>query len=59
MAIFVGLIFIALGLWGLSHWLPDFLVVIKGLGPLVLLTSGVLAVVVGLASLGARRSGKS
>lgn len=60
MAIIVGIVFIVAGLMGFLHWFQEFVFVAKGLGPVVLLTSGVLAVVVGIASLGSRRGdGKS
>lgn len=59
MAIVIGLFFVAIGLWGLNRWIPEFLALVKGLVPLVFLTSGILAIVVGLTSLGSRRSGKS
>jgi hypothetical protein len=55
MAIVVGIVFIALGLAGFLKWFQEFIYVAKGLGPIVLLTSGVLAVIVGIASLGSRR----
>jgi hypothetical protein len=60
MAIVVGIVFIALGLIGSLRWFNNILLVAKGLGPVILLISGVIAVVVGIASLGARRGdGKS
>ncbi len=60
MAIVVGIVFIALGLAGLLRWFHEFVFMVKGFGPAILLTSGVLAVVVGIASLGSRRGdGKS
>lgn len=55
MAIVVGIVFIALGLAGFLNWFQEFIYVAKGLGPIILLTSGVLAVIVGIASLGSRR----
>jgi hypothetical protein len=60
MAIIVGIVFIVAGLMGFLRWFQEFVFVAKGLGPVVLLASGVLAVVVGIASLGSRRGdGKS
>jgi multisubunit Na+/H+ antiporter MnhG subunit len=56
MAVLVGIIFIALGLAGFFCWFQEFLFVLKGLLPVVLLTSGVLALFVGIASITSRRS---
>lgn len=55
-AIFVGIIFVVGGAWGLIRWFPDFLIVARGLFPLSLLMGGVMAVIAGIGSLQSRRS---
>jgi len=54
-AVLVGLIFIALGLWGLMLWPNDFILAAKGLGPFFTLLSGLIALIAGLASFQSRR----
>lgn len=41
--LFTGAIFIALGAWGMWAWWPNFGLVMRGLLPLFLLASGLLA----------------
>lgn len=43
-----GVIGLALGGWGLMHWWPLALTMLKGLLPLVLLAGGVIALVAAL-----------
>lgn len=54
-AVLVGLVFVGLGAWGIARWFPDFLVVMRGLGPVSILLGGLVAVVTGLSSMGPRR----
>jgi hypothetical protein len=57
-AIVVGFVFIALGVWGLLNWFQDFVFMLKGLGPITLIVSGLVALIVGLGSFSARQHGK-
>jgi hypothetical protein len=43
-----GIISIILGIIGFSHWLDDFLIILKGGVPIMMVLGGVLAVYVGL-----------
>lgn len=56
-AVLVGLVFVVAGAWGIAHWFPDFVVVVRGLGPVSVLLGGLVAVVTGLSSLPPRRRG--
>lgn len=58
-AILVGFSFVCLGAWGVAHWFSDFLVVMRGLGPVSVLLGGFVAVVIGFSSLQPRRRGPS
>lgn len=51
LSILVGLVFIALGISGILAWFPDFLVMLRGFGPLSLLLGGIVAAIMGFASL--------
>lgn len=55
---FLGLIFTALGFWGMIHWWSFFLMVLKGFLPVCLALSGLMAVVVGLSSAGTQHKKK-
>ncbi|MCB4755827.1 MAG: hypothetical protein LHV69_02315 [Elusimicrobia bacterium] len=57
-AIVIGFIFMVIGFWGLFHWLPDFILVMKGLGPFIFFISGLVAVIVGLSTLQQGRGGE-
>lgn len=43
-----GIVSVILGVIGLSHWLSDFLIILKGGVPITLILGGILAVYVGL-----------
>lgn len=47
----LGLGSIALGVFGITHWLPEFLVFLKGMLPLSFICGGVVAVLAGISSL--------
>lgn len=50
-ALVVGLVFVVIGVLGIARWLPDFVVIIKGLVPIMLLFGGLLAIVAGITSI--------
>jgi hypothetical protein len=54
-AVLVGLLFIVGGLWGVVRWFPDFMVMLKGFGPVSILIGGVVAFITGIASFQSRR----
>lgn len=49
-AVVIGLLFIVLGAAGLAHWPQDFLVVVRGFGPLSILIGGLVSLIAGIAS---------
>ena len=51
LAIVFGLIFMILGLWGLASWWTDFMMVLKGLIPVLFVFGGLLAVIAGVTSI--------
>lgn len=51
LAVIVGLIFMALGLWGVISWWPSFMIVLKGLVPIMIVCGGFLAVIAGVTSI--------
>ncbi|MGA2091433.1 MAG: hypothetical protein ABSH12_08270 [Endomicrobiales bacterium] len=51
LAIVFGLIFIMCGMWGILRWLPDTLMILRGMLPGMLCCGGVLAVIAGIASI--------
>ncbi len=51
LSIIFGLLFMALGVWGLVSWWPDFVLVLKGLVPSLIVCGGFLAVVAGITSI--------
>lgn len=50
-SIIIGAIVALLGLWGLAGWWCDFLTVLKGTMPAMLIFGGVIAVIAGLSEL--------
>jgi hypothetical protein len=56
-AVLVGLVFVVAGAWGIARWFPDFIVVVRGLGPVSILLGGLVAVVTGFSTLSPRRRG--
>jgi hypothetical protein len=50
-AIFVGMLFMALGIWGIVTWWGDFLVLLRGALPLLIAVGGLISVVAGVASI--------
>lgn len=54
-AVLVGLVFVVLGAWGIARWFTDFLLVMRGLGPVSVLLGGLVAVVTGFSSRQPRR----
>lgn len=53
-AIFVGLSFVVVGIWGMMRWFPDFLIFARGLLPFSLFLGGVMALIAGVSSLQSR-----
>jgi hypothetical protein len=51
MAMVVGLIFILLGLWGIITWRDSFLMVLKGIVPLMLVCGGLLSLIAGVTAI--------
>jgi hypothetical protein len=51
LAILFGLIFIVFGLWGIVRWLPDVMMIVRGMAPAMLCCGGLLAVIAGIASI--------
>jgi hypothetical protein len=49
-AVIFGLGFILLGAWGLLYWFQDFLMALRGFGPISILIGGVVALISGIAS---------
>ncbi len=47
----VGIAFVLLGSWGMIHWGQELIFVLKGLLPISLVLGGVVAAIVGIASL--------
>lgn len=56
MAILIGLVFIALGAWGLFIWFPEFIFVMKGFLSVSLFLGGLISVIAGFASFRPPRS---
>lgn len=50
-ATLVGCIFIVVGLWGISEWFGDFVIMAKGFVPVSLVLGGLVALVSGLSSM--------
>ena len=51
LAIVVGLVFIVLGLWGVVCWWTDFLMMMRGSMPVMIVFGGSLAVIAGITSI--------
>jgi thiol:disulfide interchange protein len=51
LAIVLGCLFIVFGLWGMVRWLPDVMVIVRGMTPAMFCCGGLLAVVAGIASI--------
>jgi hypothetical protein len=51
LAIVVGLMFAGIGVWGVAVWYSDFIVVVRGIVPVLLFCGGMLSVVAGITSL--------
>lgn len=51
LAILVGILFIALGFYGVSLWVDDFMVVVRGFMPFMFAVGGIIAVVAGISSI--------
>lgn len=47
LAVLFGLVFMALGLFGIVVWRHEFFLVVRGLAPVMILCGGLLAVVAG------------
>ena len=58
-AVLVGLIFVVIGAWGIARWFSDFIMVMRGLGPVSVLLGGLVAMVTGFSSLQPRRRGNA
>jgi len=58
-AVLVGLVFVVLGAWGIARWFGEFLLVMRGIGPVSVLLGGLVAVVTGFSSLQPRRRGNA
>jgi len=48
MSVVVGAVVALLGLWGLTGWWCDFLLVLRGLIPVMMIFGGVIAVIAGI-----------
>ncbi len=51
LSIIIGAVVALLGLWGLAGWWNDFLVVLKGSIPVMLIFGGAIAVIAGFSEL--------
>lgn len=51
LALLIGLVFVAGGLWGLFSWWGDFLTVARGLFPILFAVGGLIAVIAGVTGL--------
>ena len=51
LAIILGMIFVAIGVFGVVAWWSAFLIVLKGLVPVMLACGGLLAVIAGITSI--------
>jgi hypothetical protein len=50
-ALIVGLIIAVLGVLGILRWTPDFILVLRGSVPVMLVCGGLLAVIAGITSI--------
>lgn len=51
LATVVGIAFVVMGLWGMFQWRHEFVFVLKGFLPVSLFLGGIVAAIVGIASL--------
>lgn len=51
MSIVLGMIAVALGSYGIYHWLGDFFIFLKGLLPFSFICGGLITIAAGIASL--------
>ena len=51
LSLILGLLTIALGFYGVSHWTADFAAFLKGVVPVSLICGGLIAVLAGISSL--------
>ena len=51
LAVIVGICFIVVGLWGILGWWSSFVIVFKGLVPVMFACGGLLAVIAGATSI--------
>ncbi len=51
LALIVGIIVAAIGIWGVKVWFPDFIMVLKGSIPALLVCGGLLAIIAGITSI--------
>ena len=51
LAVIVGLVFAVAGVWGVIRWLPDMLIVCKGLIPFMIFVGGCISVVAGITAI--------
>lgn len=51
LSIIIGGIVALLGLWGLMGWWSDFILVLRGSVPVILIFAGIIAVIAGLSEL--------
>jgi fatty acid desaturase len=51
LAVIFGLIFMVLGIWGLAAWWWDFVAILRGLIPPLIICGGLLAVIAGVTSM--------
>ncbi len=51
LSVIIGAIVALLGLWGLVRWWCDFLLILKGSVPAMLIFGGVIAVIAGLSEI--------
>lgn len=51
LSVIIGAVVALLGLWGLIGWLDDFLLVLRGSIPAMLIFGGIIAVIAGVSEL--------
>ncbi len=55
-AMFIGVVFIGLGILGLIYWFQEFLFLLRAFGPISLFFGGLVSVIAGVESIQSRRS---
>lgn len=58
-AVVIGIAFIVMGCFGLLYWFADFLVFLRGFGPVSVLIGGIVALISGVASLRPKRTNEN